>query len=137
MKNRKILPLLLLAFGSVFLLSSCDALLDAIFSNNNINVYISSYIPTHGFYPRYDTMTVYVSGPHYTVTSANYNGDDGLYMYWSISVPKLSDGTYNVDVSYSHPYGINTGTFLAATAVVTFPMTSGSRHDVDVDFVYP
>ena len=31
MKIRKILPLVLLAVGSVFLLSSCDAMLDAIF----------------------------------------------------------------------------------------------------------
>ena len=36
MKIRKILPLVLLALASVFLLSSCDALLDAIFSNNTI-----------------------------------------------------------------------------------------------------
>jgi hypothetical protein len=134
MKIRKILPLLLLAFGSVFLLSSCDALLDAIFSNNNINVYISSYIPGRGFYPGYDTMTVVLTGPYSASVSTHYEGDDGLYMYWSISIPKLPDGSYSVYVVYTHPYGIVTGTWFSSTDFVSFPMSSGNPHNVNLSF---
>ena len=38
MKMRKLLPLVLLAVGALFLLSSCDAMLDAIFPSNQIYV---------------------------------------------------------------------------------------------------
>ena len=86
MKIRKILPLVILALASVFLLSSCDALLDAIFSNDTITVYISAYIPTYCtqvapntyvLSSGTDTMTVNISGPSPLTANCNYTGNDG------------------------------------------------------------
>ena len=68
MKMRKILPLVLLAVGSVFLLSSCDAMLDAIFSNNTVNVYVSEY-NRHGDIPLVTDDGLHSVGP--TSVTAN------------------------------------------------------------------
>lgn len=133
MKIRKILPLLLLAFGSVFLLSSCDALLDAIFSNNTISVYVSVYIPSYGYSP-YDTVSVSVSGE--PLATAGYSGDDGLYMYWSVSVPKLSDGLYSVTVYLNHVGGLPPFGVYPSTQSTYLPASSGNPHNVNLDFVY-
>ncbi len=38
MRVKKLIPLILLAVGALFLLSSCDQILDALYANNTINV---------------------------------------------------------------------------------------------------
>ena len=129
MKIRKLLPLVLLAIASVFLLSSCDALLDAIFANDTINVYVSAYIPTWGYNPGGDTVSVAISGPTNATATASYTGNDAYYMYWSVAVPKLSDGTYTVTVTF-----YNWDTRASSTyQIVTLPTGSGS-HSANVDF---
>ena len=60
MRIRKILPVLLLAVGSLFLLTSCDALLDAIFSNNTITVYVSTRYCQLRVLSRTDYVTVHL-----------------------------------------------------------------------------
>ena len=50
MKMRKILPLVILAVTAFFLLSGCDALLDAIFSKDQITVDVAVYTPSHSDY---------------------------------------------------------------------------------------
>jgi hypothetical protein len=133
MKMRKILPLALLAIGSVFLLSSCDAMLDAIFANNTVNVYVSAYIPNNGFFPGTDYVTVNITGPSSVTTTAGYSGNDGYYMYWDVTIPKLADGTYSVQAVYHHPFGISPGTYLQST-VLYLPAHTGSPHNVNVVF---
>jgi hypothetical protein len=134
-KMRKILPLVLLVIASVFMLSSCDALLDAIFANNTINVQVSAYIPYYAFFPAYDTVTVYITGPTNVTVNASYTGNDGYYMYWYVSVPKLSNGTYNVYSLYSHPFGNNTGSHLSLSYPVSLPV--GNSHTAYVGITYP
>ena len=133
MKIRKILPVLLVAIASVVMLSSCDAILDVIFSNNTVTVYATSYIPTHGYYPNYDVMTVTVTGPNTASGTAAYTGSDGLYMYWSLQIPKLTDGTYSVNVSYYHPYGIGPSS-ANSTQIISFPASSGNPHNTNLSF---
>lgn len=143
MKIRRIVLLVLLAAGSVFLLSSCDAMLDAIFSNDTITVYVSAYIPGWGtpvvghpgaYYltSDTDTMSVSIVGPKNATATANYTGNDGYYMYWSVAVPQLSDGTYSVQVTYVHPLGQNFGSWPSVIQVVSLP--AGSSHSVNLSF---
>jgi len=130
MKIRKILPLVLLAIGSVFLLSSCDQLLDVIFSNNTITVYASAYEGSWGYNPSTDQMYIYVNGTN--TATASYAGSDGSYMYWNYSIPKLSDGTYTVYVNYYHPYGIAPGSYVSPTQTVSLP--NNGSHSVNLSF---
>ena len=133
MKIRKILPLILLAIASVVLLSSCDALLEAIFATNTIKVYVYAYIPTYGYYPGTDYVTVAVSGTASASGTAYSDGYDGLYMYWSLSIPKLPDGTYSVSVIYHHHQGINQNDWLL-TYPTSFPVSSGNPHEANLSF---
>ncbi|MGA2766427.1 MAG: hypothetical protein ABSG17_24035 [Spirochaetia bacterium] len=133
MKIRKLLPLVLLAIASVFLLSSCDALLDAIFANDTINVYVSAAIATHGPYPSYDTVDITVTGPTSATATAAYTGSDGYYMYWSVAIPKLSDGNYTVQASFTYFNGAAYFLAPAQYAYPTLPTGSGS-HSVNVSF---
>lgn len=152
MKIRKILPLLLLAIGSVFLLSSCDAMLDAIFSNNTINVNVSASIASYNYLSSYltDSVSVEIVGPTGVSTTAGYTGSDYYYLYWGNSIPKLSNGLYTVTVTYYHPYGyqpagyssvygytviksgIGVTTAYQITQTVSLP--AGSSHSVNLDF---
>jgi len=132
MKIRKILPLVLLALCAVFLLSSCDAMLDFIFSNNTITVYVSARIPWYGYFPNSDYVTVDVAGPTSATATAGYPSNDGLYMYWSVTVPKLSDGNYTVTAYYNHPIGSHTGSPYGVQ-YVSLPTASGN-HSVSMNF---
>ena len=134
-KMRKILPLVLLAIAAMFMLSSCDAMLDAIFANNTINVQVSARITQYGFFPSYDTVTVYITGPTNVTVNASYTGNDGYYMYWYVSVPKLNNGTYNVQAVYYHPpYLLNYGTYPSAFYPVSLPVGSSHTAYVGIDF---
>lgn len=100
MRIRKILPLVLLAVASVFLLTSCDALLDAIFSNNTLTVTVKT-LYTYGYYSG-DYVTVSLTGPTALgSTNVPFSYYDGQFTYWQITLPKLADGTYTVGVFYS------------------------------------
>jgi len=142
MKIRRIILLVLLAAGSVFLLSSCDAMLDAIFSNNTITVYVAAYIPNNGLLvgpntyllsSGTDIVSVSVAGPKDVAGTATYTGNDRYYMYWSLDVPQLSDGSYSVTVTYHHPHGFNPRTTFS-TQVVSLP--AGSSHSVTLDYTF-
>jgi hypothetical protein len=132
MKIRKILPLLLLAIGSVFMLSSCDAMLDAIFSNNTIGVEVAVSVGTYRYYPGFDQVSVSVVGPTLASANASYIGNDGSYMYWTVTLPKLSNGTYTVTIGYySFYYGASQP---SQFQYVSLP--SGSSHSASLNFVY-
>jgi hypothetical protein len=134
MKMRKILPLALLAIASVFLLSSCDALLDAIFAKNTINIYVSADWTVHG-YTGTDYVSFQISNGSTIVTgNLGYSGNDSRYMYWDISVPDLPDGTYTVSVVYHHPFGIAPFGNTPDSTVIYLPAHSGNKHNVNVVF---
>lgn len=101
MKTRKILPLVILALASVFLLSSCDALLDAIFANDTLTVYVKTAW-VYG-YSTADFVTVQSNtGPSaFGPTAVPFQQFDGYYSYWQVTIPGLSDGTYQIQVHYS------------------------------------
>ena len=59
MKTRKILPLVLIVVGAAFLLSSCDAMLDAIYPSNQISVDVAVR-GTIGYHPDFALPGRYV-----------------------------------------------------------------------------
>ena len=145
MKIRRIILLVLLAAGSVFLLSSCDAMLDAIFSNNTITVDVSALIPTYcaviGPNTYYlslgtDIVTVSATGAKDFTATATYTGNDYNYMYWSVDVPQLSDGTYLVTATYHHPYGRGASAPFDYTWTQSVSLPSGSSHSVNLSFPF-
>jgi hypothetical protein len=126
-KMRKILPLVLLAIASVFMLSSCDALLDGIFSNNTINVYANAI----GYFP-YGAVYITVSGPANVSTWAAYQGYDSGRTYWAYSFPKLSNGTYTVQAEFF----ANGYTHTAYSIPVNITVPYGHQHTVNVDIPF-
>jgi hypothetical protein len=131
-KMRKILPLALLAVASVFMLSSCDALLDAIFANDTINVQVAVPWTTYGYYPAYDSVTVNIIGPTNVTVTASYTGVNGNNMYWYVSVPKLTNGNYTVNATLNiYLYG----TEYSADYFVTLP--TGNSHTAYVSITPP
>jgi hypothetical protein len=99
MRAKKILPFVLLAIGALFLLSSCDAILDALYANNTINV--TAYVLIGGRYlgaqSPDSTVTVTLGGASGATVSAEYSGNSYPYaMYVLPSVTKLPNGNYNI-----------------------------------------
>jgi hypothetical protein len=126
MKIRKILPLVILALASVFLLSSCDALLDAIFANDTLTVYVQTSW-TYGYSPADQVTVQTISGPStINLTVVPFQQFDGNYSYWQVTIPGLSDGTYTIHVSYSR----------AGTQSATVSFGGGSSHTQSVLFTY-
>jgi len=113
MKMRKLLPLVLLAVGSLFLLTSCDALLDAIFASNQIQVQVSVYKGTNGAffedwlngYPSTVTLTLsdINSGTQSTVVTS-WDGIDSNYLYFNVQYIKLKDHTFTLSATYNSSY---------------------------------
>jgi hypothetical protein len=98
---------------------------------------VSAYIPTYGYFPGTDYVTVYltpISGTTSVTTTAAYAGNDGYYMYWTVSIPKVSNGTYDVQANYIHPVGPGGG---GSSKITTISASSGSGHTVNVSFSFP
>jgi len=106
MKMRKILPLVILAVGALFLLSGCDALLDAIFQNNQITVDVWLNPTTHPDYPAgyaHVTTTVYDtnSGSSYTASNVWSSYDYGTgYVHYYQTFTKLPSDTFTITSQY-------------------------------------
>ncbi len=77
MKIKKLLPLVLLAVAAVLMLSSCDAMLDAIFPTNQIIVDVAVDALTHTDYAS-SPVTVVLSGPSPATASKHFDGYDIL-----------------------------------------------------------
>ena len=107
MKIKKLLPLVLIAVAAVLMLSSCDALLDAIFPTNQIFVDVAVYVPSH---PDYDSasVTVVLSGPSSASNTAYWDGyyDSYDYAHYYVNLTGLKDGTYEIDVLYNPTFGL-------------------------------
>jgi hypothetical protein len=108
MKIRKLLPLVLLAVASLFFLSSCDQLLDAIFSGDNtLNMYVQVTKASHvDWAVSTSTVSLYNGAgslvAQQTVSASTY---DGTYGYFYVSFTKLAKGTYTVYSSYAGGVG--------------------------------
>jgi hypothetical protein len=107
MKIRKILPLVLLAVGSVFLLSGCDAILNAIFQNNQISVDVAvvSSVGVYndylgGFNPQV-TCYVYDSSNNPVSLSGGWSSYDGYFVHFNFGFTKLKNDTYHFAAQYS------------------------------------
>jgi hypothetical protein len=111
MKMRKLLPLVLLAVGSLFLLTSCDALLDAIFPNSQIFVdvrvyggsYTTDWIQSYNFNQISGIVTVIlVDQRNGDTTSANsyFTSADPTFIHYGFNFTGLKDHTYLVTAYY-------------------------------------
>jgi hypothetical protein len=106
MRTRKLVLLVLLAVGATFLLSSCDAILDAIYANNTINV--TAYVLTShsGSSSYYSSVTVSLSGASGATVSAGFSGTlaySGPYtyaVYYLPAIKKLPNGTYSMTSTF-------------------------------------
>jgi hypothetical protein len=118
MKMRKILPLAILAVGAAVLLSGCDALLDAIFSKNVINLDVWVQGSTHAdFTVGASYENVMLMDSSFNVVSSPsqyYNAFDGSYAHYYYTFTNLKDGTYYLTTYY---YGAFSG-FHASTSVI-------------------
>jgi hypothetical protein len=116
MKMRKILPLVILAVGSVVLLSGCDMLLNAIFQNNQIFVdvrvssfnYGADWTESYNFGVNSGRVTVYVvanSGSgSVTQASSYWTSADTLYVHYGFNFTGLKNDTYQVYAVYTSYY---------------------------------
>ena len=106
MRVKKLLPLILIAVGALFLLSSCDALLDAIYASNtidvNVRVYLSGSSP--GYNSPYSSVTVTIGGASGATVSTSPTdyvlGGSPYADYILPSVKKLPNGTYTITTTY-------------------------------------
>jgi hypothetical protein len=130
MKMRKLLPLVLLAIGAIFLLSSCDALLDAIYPNNSltIDVAVSTAHVDWAVPGSYAFIDVYDSAGNLATLSAPFSSYDLNYAYTSVNFPKLKNDTYTVYAFYHSVYsGYNYGASVySPSQVVSFGSSLGS-----------
>ena len=117
MKIRKILPVVILAVGSLFLLSGCDALLDAIFQNNQILVDVRIYGGVGGFPADWSAsyysglnsglVTLYLLDTNTGVTttaSGNWSSADIYYVHYAFNFTGLKNDVYEITAYYTSYY---------------------------------
>ncbi len=102
MRAKKLLPLILLAVGALFLLSSCDAILDAIYANNTLDVTVDvSHFDT-GYANPSSYVEVTLTGASGASSTANANTIyTGNYSTFDVPFSKLPNGNlHDNDVTY-------------------------------------
>ena len=108
MKMRKILPLVILAVGALFLLSGCDALLDAIFAKNQISVDVqvsNAYYNDWYYGAGSVTLNFYdlSTGSTTTVVSGR-TGYDYTSSHFVFTFTKLEADTFAITAFYNSAY---------------------------------
>lgn len=105
MKMRKLVPLVLLAVGSLFLLTSCDALLDAIFPSNVINLDVAVVATTHADFTLSNAfVNVQIVGPGVADSvNASWSSYDGSYVHYYFTFIKLKNDAFTVYATYYGP----------------------------------
>ena len=125
MKMRKILPLVILAVGALFVLSGCDAMLDAIFDNSQLFVSVrvsNTFAPldyaatyTYGTNAgRVQVKLTDLSTLETTSATTYWTSISGGYVYYDINFTGLKGDSYQVDVKYADTYdgsGITSTTY--------------------------
>jgi hypothetical protein len=152
MKMRKLLPVLIIAVGSVFLLSGCDAILDAIFQTDVINVDVWVQGTSHADFANggstENLMLMDSSLNTLQNVTQSYSSYDGTFAHYYFSFSKLKDGLYYLTTSYtgqiigfrgpsSNIYD-NNGTFVGGS--VTLPdktLGDSTGHTVNIRMLAP
>jgi hypothetical protein len=112
MKMRKLLLLVFLAVGVLFLLSGCDAMLDAIFPSNQIYVdvqvsaahYYNDWFGTyyHGSYPGTVTLQLFdVNNGSTTIATGSWTSVDYNCIHFPFVFTKLKNDTYQLTATYT------------------------------------
>jgi hypothetical protein len=115
MKMRKILPIVILAVGSLFLLSGCDALLDAIFAKNQMTIDVRVSIPPYPLVSAYyydwlygvGTVTLSVhdlTSGSVTVVTSGRTGYDSSSSHFYFPFTKLANDTFMITATYTSGY---------------------------------
>lgn len=144
MKMRKILPIVVLAVGALFLLSGCDAMLDAIFSNSQITVdvkiYYADYPLDWGQTYTYGRTSGYVDLYLYDVSTSSllsttrltWSSADLAYIYYpTTNYTDLKNDTYQV---YAYYYSYYDGGTWYQTRTVSPHDAAG--HSATVNLVF-
>ena len=146
MKIRKILPLAILAVGALVFLSGCDAILDAIFQNNQLSVSVNVYFGDYPFdwnasyFHGYSSgqVTVYVTANSgagaVTQASTFWTSADSQYVHYNLDFTNLKDDTYWVTTTYTSYYQYPNQTFTVSGQLVTPHDSSG--HSATLTFTY-
>jgi hypothetical protein len=107
MRVKKLLPLILLTVGALFLLSSCDAILNALYANNTINVTLTVSTGDVGVFSPKSYVNVVISGAT-GGTQTSYYSYTSVYNYYdTLSFSRLPNGNYTV-TAYYFGYGLGT-----------------------------
>jgi len=112
MKMRKLLPLVLVAVGALFLLSGCDAMLDAIFPSNQIYVDVEvskADFPVDwgavyhlGASPGTVTLQLLdVNSAGVTTATETWTNVDLSYIHFPFVFTKLKDDTFQLIATYT------------------------------------
>jgi hypothetical protein len=115
MKIRRILPVVILAVGSLFLLSGCDALLDAIFQNNQILVDVRIYggrfpldwSEAYNYGLNSGLVTLYLTDTNTgvtTTTSGYWSSADIYYVHYAFNFTGLKNDVYEITAYYTSYY---------------------------------
>jgi hypothetical protein len=115
MKIKKLLPLVLLAVTAILMLSSCDAMLDAIFPSDQISVDVmvyKNYSPAfHIDWQTGDASTVALTLTDVTTgvsstLSAGWSDIDSNYVHYVFTFLRLKDHVYSLSALY---YSVDAG----------------------------
>ncbi len=126
MKIRKILPLVVLAVTAFLLLSGCDAMLDAIFSKDQISVDVAVYTPSHSDYAVGGYVLVQIwntSGTPSMISQDTKYWDawSNYYAHYYFNYANLKDGTYTVYAYYYPVVGPTYGAVYSPVQTATMP----------------
>ena len=157
MKTRKILPLVLLAVGALFLLSGCDAILNAIFPDNQIFVDVRiravdypvdwSHTFYSGAYPGTVTLTLTdVNTGSVTIANGSWTSVDTSFIHFPFTFTKLKSDTFNLTAVYTStyeggPYVVSTfydpsGNYLSAIAMPYTNSGDSTGHSVNLYMIF-
>ena len=133
MKVRKMRPLLILAVGAVVLLSSCNALLDAIYPPNTIYLDVAVNVSTHTDYlissanaQLHDNSYGNLLVSSVDAAASRHNRWSGSgYVHYYFTFARLDNDTYTVTATYNSSAGTGTPpTNYIPTNNFTFPYSN-------------
>ena len=139
MKIKKLLPLVLLAVTAVLMLSSCDAMLDAIFPTNQISVdvmVIRLNYPNDWYYGYPSTVTLTLfdnTAVTYSTQVGSWTDIDSNFVHYVFTFTNLKDHNYSMTAayhSYSYVSPLPTSTFYDDNLqLLTVQMPHRTGHD--------
>ena len=136
MRVKKLIPLILLAIGALFLLSSCDQILDALYANNTITVTTTVSNSDTGAVNPKSYVTVTISGATGGTQTAYYSYTASGYSYYdTLSFEKLPNGNYTITAYYVGYAGFGTYVQYGPQYVsLSMPYNGSNTADVSISF---